>query len=86
MGIVLHAVEESDLAETFDDLVCGGDEVCEHLIHDGNLYYYRMTYEERKDLRERAKVALATSTMREAAKTALWAVVERYKSEKHGEV
>lgn len=80
MGIVLYAVEESDLAEAFDALVCG--DACEHLVHDGNLWYYRLTDEEREDIRERATLALAASTLGDSSGDVLYAVVERYKAEK----
>lgn len=81
MGNVLYAVEESALAGTFDALVCGDD--CKHQeAHDGNLWYYRLTYEERKDLRERATRALAASRMARGQRNILIAVVERYKGGK----
>ncbi|KKM03995.1 hypothetical protein LCGC14_1768800 [marine sediment metagenome] len=80
MSIVLYAVDENELAEAFDTLVCG--ELCEHLVHDGKLYYWRMTDLERADLRRRASRALAGSTMHEVSGAVLFAVVGRYKAEK----
>lgn len=75
MSNLLYGIEESDLAEVYDEVACGDE--CEHLVHDGELHYWRLTYEQRQEIRQRAETALAASTIHDASRTALWAVAER---------